>query len=79
MSRTYIVNEVEQEKGQIKAGVCFVFTENRFNQVLMFKNQFDAWEWCKNATRWTNEKIKKNIVFPTGGTALFTSIIPPTN
>ena len=79
MSRSYLINEIEQERGTIKNGACFIFTHSRFNEVLMFKNQEDARNWCKHATRWTDEEIKKNIVFPSSGTSLFSYIIPPTN
>lgn len=76
MSRAFIVDEIENERSTPKKGVCFIFTHNRFNQVLMFKNQADAVSWCKKATRWTDREIIENIIFPQGGTSLFSSIIP---
>ena len=77
MSREFIVTEKEKESGTVTEGICFIFTENRFNEVLMFKNQFDAIDWCKHATRWNDDEIRENIVFPQGGTSLFSCIIPP--
>lgn len=47
--------------------ICFVYTENRFNQILIFENYNKAYEWCKNATRWTEEEIKNNIRYPQTG------------
>lgn len=42
----------------------YVYTGNRFNQILIFDTFEDAFEWCRSATRWTDEEIKKAIKEP---------------
>ena len=42
----------------------YIYTENRFNQILIFDSYEDAFSWCKSATRWTDEEIRKNIKRP---------------
>lgn len=42
----------------------YIYTENRFNQILIFDSYEDAFDWCKSATRWTDEEIRKNIKRP---------------
>lgn len=39
-----------------------IYTENRFNQVLLFETFEKAAAWCKAATTWTDEEIKKRII-----------------
>lgn len=39
----------------------YIYTQNRFNQILIFENYNDAVNWCKSATRWSDEEIKENI------------------
>lgn len=36
-------------------------TKNRFGQVLVFTDKDTAINWARNATRWTEEEIEKNI------------------
>jgi hypothetical protein len=40
----------------------YVNTGNRFNQVLVFESFNKAFSWCKSATTWNEEEIKKNII-----------------
>jgi hypothetical protein len=42
----------------------YIYAENAFNQVLIFNNYEDAFNWCKSATRWTDEEIKAKIKEP---------------
>ena len=44
--------------------VYVVYTGNRFNEVLLFATYDDAFDWCKKATRWTDEEIEKAIKKP---------------
>lgn len=39
----------------------YIYTNNRFDQILIFNNYNDAFNWCKSATRWSDEEIKENI------------------
>ena len=43
------------------AEIFAIFTENRFNQVLLFSSWNNAADWCRKATTWTEEQIAKNI------------------
>lgn len=45
----------------------YIYTKNRFNQVLIFESYEDAINWCRLATRWTDEEIKENIKEPMQG------------
>lgn len=56
--------------------ICFVYTENRHNQILIFKNYNDAHKWCKAATRWTEEEIKKNIRYAQDSTGDYYNLFP---
>ena len=42
----------------------YIYTENRFNQILIFNSYEDAFNWCKSATHWTDEEAKANIKQP---------------
>ena len=42
----------------------YIYAENAFNQVLIFNTYEDAFNWCKSATRWTDEEIKAKIKEP---------------
>ena len=42
----------------------YIYTENRFNQILIFNSYEDAFNWCKSATHWTDKEIKANIKEP---------------
>ena len=42
----------------------YIYTQNRFNQVLIFETYDDAVRWCQSATRWTEKEIKNNIKTP---------------
>ena len=42
----------------------YIYTGNRFNQILIFENYEDAFTWCKSATRWTDDEIRKAIKQP---------------
>ncbi len=42
----------------------YVYTGNRFNQILRFDTYENAFTWCKAATRWTDDQIKKAIKEP---------------
>lgn len=42
----------------------YIFTGNRFNQVLIFDNYKSAFDWAKAATRWTDSEIAENIKTP---------------
>ena len=64
----------ENERLTPEKGICFIFTHNKFNQVLIFKNQFEAKEWAKKTTRWTDKEILENIKFPSGGTSVMSSV-----
>ena len=44
--------------------VYYILTGNRHNQILLFDSFEDAFNWCKSATRWTDEEIKANIKEP---------------
>ena len=39
----------------------YIYTKNRFNQVLIFESYEDAINRCRLATRWTDAEIKENI------------------
>jgi len=41
-----------------------VYTNNRFDQVLLFESFQDAYSWCKAATRWSEKEIYGNIRKP---------------
>lgn len=58
MKKNYI-SVFPKENEPIK--VYAVFTKNRFNQVLLFKSLEDVMNWCRKATRWTDEEIAVNI------------------
>jgi hypothetical protein len=55
-----------QRTEKIKGGfyMYYIYTENRFNQVLIFNTYEEAFNWCKSATRWTDDEIKANIKKP---------------
>ena len=58
MSANYI-SVFPKENEPIK--MYAVFTGNRFNQVLLFESLEDVMNWCRKATRWTDEEITVNI------------------
>lgn len=39
----------------------YVFTRNRFNQVLIFESYEKAFDWLSSSTNWSVKKIKDNI------------------
>lgn len=39
----------------------YIETKNRHNQVLIFDDFNEAYTWCKQATSWSDEKIKGEI------------------
>ena len=41
-----------------------VYTENRFNQVLIFPTWDEAADWCRKATSWTEAEIVGAIKTP---------------
>lgn len=45
----------------------YIFTGNRFNQVLIFDTYEQAYNWCKSATRWSDAEIKNEIKTPKQG------------
>ena len=42
----------------------YIFTGNRFNQLLIFDTYEAAYNWCASATYWSDEEIKKAIKTP---------------
>lgn len=44
--------------------IYMVYTKNNFNQILVFETWESAFNWCKAATTWSDEKIKENIKQP---------------
>ena len=44
--------------------MCYIFTGNSFNQILIFESVDDAKKWAKSATSWSDEEIKNNIKIP---------------
>ena len=42
----------------------YIFTGNRFNQVLIFDTYEQAYNWCKSATHWSDAEIKNEIKTP---------------
>lgn len=41
--------------------LVYILTGNRHGQVLIFENYDSAANWCRSATRWTEEEIADNI------------------
>lgn len=41
--------------------ICFIFTRNRFNQVLMFETREKAKRWAQKATTWSDDEINRQI------------------
>ena len=55
-----------------------IYTNNRFNQVLLFESYQAAYNWCKAATRWTETEIQANIKKPLKlGSEEYVSIFDP--
>lgn len=44
--------------------MCYIFTGNKFNQILIFESVDDAKKWAKSATSWNDEEIQNNIKIP---------------
>ena len=42
----------------------YVYTQNKFNQILIFNTYEDARQWLKSATRLTDEEIAQAIKTP---------------
>lgn len=42
----------------------YVYTQNRFNQILIFNTYEEARDWLKRCTRFTDPEIKKAIKTP---------------
>lgn len=42
----------------------YVYTQNRFNQILIFNTYEDARQWLKNCTRFTDAEIAQAIKKP---------------
>ena len=55
-------------KGKEKE-LFIIYTENRFNQVLIFETWEAAAKWARAATRWTETEIKNQIRKATRTTA----------
>lgn len=45
----------------------YIFTQNKFNQVLIFDSKEKAVAWCKAAAVWTDKEIEENIKIPVSG------------
>ena len=50
-----------ENKPPFDENMYVVYTENRFNQVLISPTWNDAAEWCRSATTWNDAKIREAI------------------